>query len=129
MTKEEYKILVVDDDPNEVETIKVILESEGYKVKTAGNGKIALEKVELEKPNLIVLDVMMPELDGFATCSKLKSSPEYKDIPIILLTAVGMQISETKYPLDGVMRTDAEEYLEKPTKPQELLKVVAKMLK
>ena len=123
------KILVVDDDPDDLKMISMILTPEGYQVVTAENGREALEKVESEDPDLIILDVMMPELDGFAACAKLKSSPEHKGIPVVLLTAVAKHIQETKYPLDGVLRAEAEEYLEKPTKPEELLETVAKMLR
>jgi len=122
------KILVVDDDPDDLKMISMILQPEGYEVVTAENGREALEKVESEDPDLIILDVMMPELDGFAACAKLKSSPESKGIPVILLTAVAKRIQDTKYPLDGVLRSEAEEYLEKPTKPEDLLEVVARML-
>ncbi len=123
------KILVVDDDPDDLKMISMILQPEGYEVVTAENGREALEKVESEDPDLIILDVMMPELDGFAACAKLKSSPERKGIPVILLTAVAKRIQDTKYPLDGVLRAEAEEYLEKPTKPEDLLEVVARMLR
>lgn len=123
------KILVVDDDPDDLKMISMILQPEGYEVVTAENGREALEKVESEDPDLIILDVMMPELDGFAACAKLKSSPESKGIPVILLTAVAKRIQDTKYPLDGVLRAEAEEYLEKPTKPEDLLEVVGRMLR
>jgi len=122
------KVLVVDDDPDDLKMISMILAPEGYQVVTAQNGREALEKVESEEPDLIILDVMMPELDGFAACAKLKSSPERKGIPVILLTAVAKHIHETKYPLDGVVRAEAEEYLEKPAKPERLLEAVARML-
>lgn len=123
------KVLVVDDDPDDVKMISMILEPEGYDVITAENGEEALEKVESEGPDLILLDVMMPELDGFAACAKLKASPESKGIPVVLLTGVAKQITKTRYPIDGVLRAEAEEYLEKPVDPEELLKVVAGYLK
>ena len=114
MGKTKGKVLVVEDNADEANLIKMILEPEGYEVTLASNGKEGLDKVESDSPDLIILDVMMPELDGFATCSKLKSSPEHSGIPVILLTAVAQRISDTKYPLDGVLRAEAEEYLEKP---------------
>ena len=92
------------------------LEPEGYEVVTALNGKEGLEKVKKEEPDLIVLDIMMPELDGFTFCSQIKSTDEYHDIPVVLLTVVARHIQETRYPLNGVMRADADEYLEKPVK-------------
>ncbi|UCC68448.1 MAG: response regulator [Armatimonadota bacterium] len=123
------KILVVDDDRDDRKMISMILEPEGYEVIAAENGVEALEKVESEDPDLILLDVMMPELDGFAACAKLKSSPDSRGIPVILLTGVAKQITKTKYPINGVLRAEAEEYLEKPLDPEELLKVVAGYLK
>jgi CheY-like chemotaxis protein len=122
------KVLVVDDDRDDLKMISMILAPEGYEVVTAENGVAALEKVEAENPDLILLDVMMPELDGFAACNKLKSSPKSEGIPIVLLTGVARQITKTKYPIDGVLRAPAEEYLEKPVDPEELLRVVASFL-
>ena len=123
------KILVVDDDQDDLKMISMILEPEGYEVVVAENGVEALAKVETEEPDLILLDVMMPELDGLAACDKLKSSPGTRGIPIVLLTGVARQITKTKYPIDGVLRAQAEEYLEKPVEPEELLRVVATFLR
>jgi len=122
------KIMVVEDDLDEAELLKMILESEGYEALCALNGKDALEKLESARPDLIILDIMMPEMDGFAFCSRFRSSPENKDTPIILMTAVAQHIQDSRYPLDGVMRAEAEEYLEKPIEPEELLKTVARLL-
>ncbi|UCH33777.1 MAG: response regulator [Armatimonadota bacterium] len=129
MAEARKKILVVDDDQDDLRMISMILEPEGYEVVTAENGVEALAKVESETPDLVLLDVMMPELDGFAACAKLKSSPESQGIPVVLLTGVAKYITKSKYPLDGVLRADAEEYLEKPLDPEELLRVVAARLK
>ena len=129
MSETKGKILVVEDNADEANLIKMILEPEGYEVAIASNGKEGLETIESDSPDLVVLDVMMPELDGFAMCSKLRESPEHKAIPVILLTAVAKRITDTKYPLDGVLRANAQEYLEKPVKPEELLETVAQLLK
>ena len=123
------KIMVVEDDLDEAKLIKMVLEGEGYEAVCAFNGKEALEKLESEKPSLIVLDVMMPEMDGFSFCSKVRSSPKYKNIPVIMLTGVAKRIHETKYPMNGIMRAEAEEYLEKPIKPEDLLQAITKLLK
>ncbi len=122
------KILVVDDELDAREFVKTVLEDAGYQVVCATNGKEALEITRKENPDLIILDVMMPEMDGFATCAELKNSPQYKDIPVILLTGVAHHIQDTKYPLDGVMRADAEEYIEKPVKPDILVEKVVQLL-
>ena len=123
------KIMVVEDDIDEVKLVKMIFEPEGYEVVTAMNGNEAKEKIKEEKPDLIVLDVMMPEMDGFAFCSWIRSNEEFKDLPVVLLTGVAERIRDTKYPLDGVLRADADDYLEKPIKPEVLLDTVARLLK
>lgn len=128
MREAKKKVLVVDDDTDDLKMISMILEPEGYDVVTAENGVEALEKVESEDPDLILLDVMMPELNGFAACDRLKSSPASQGIPVVLLTGVARQITKTRYPINGVLRAEAEEYLEKPVDPEELLKVVAGLL-
>ncbi len=123
------RIMVVEDNIDEAKLIEMILEPEGYEVVTALNGNDAKEKMKIDIPDLIVLDVMMPEMDGFAFCSWIRSNENYKDISVILLTGVAKHILDTKYPLDGVMRADADNYLEKPIKPEVLLDSVAKLLK
>ena len=123
------RIMVVEDNIDEAKLIEMILEPEGYEVVTALNGNDAKEKMKIDIPDLIVLDVMMPEMDGFAFCSWIRSNENYKDISVILLTGVAKHILDTKYPLDGVMRADADNYLEKPIKPEVLLDSIAKLLK
>ncbi len=123
------KIMVVEDNIDEAKLIKMILEPEGYEVVTALNGKEAKEKMKKEKPDFIVLDVMMPEMDGFTFCSWIRSNKDYKDIPVVLLTGVAERIRDTKYPLNGVLRADADDYLEKPLKPEVLLDTIARLLK
>ena len=122
------RILIVEDDSDDAELVKMVLEKEGYETIGALNGKEALDRVRSDKPALIVLDVMMPEMDGFAFCSKLRASPEHKDIPVVLLTAVAQRIHDTAYPLDGVMRAQAEEYVEKPIEPKAFVDTVARLL-
>ncbi|MFW6137870.1 MAG: response regulator [Spirochaetota bacterium] len=123
------KIMVVEDNMDEARLIKMTLEPEGYEVVTAMNGKEAQQKIDDEKPNFIVLDIMMPEMDGFAFCKWVKSKDEFRNVPIVLLTGVGEHIYDTKYPLDGVMKADADEYLEKPIKPEVLLETISRLLK
>jgi CheY-like chemotaxis protein len=122
------KIMVVEDDIDEAKLVKMTLEPEGYEVVTVLNGKEAQDKIDDEKPDFILLDVMMPEMDGFSFCSWLKSNENYKDIPVVLLTGVGEHIYNSRYPLKGVMKADADEYLEKPLKPEVLLETISRLL-
>ncbi len=122
------KIMVVEDDIDEAKLVKMTLEPEGYEVVTVMNGKEAQDRIADEKPDFILLDVMMPEMDGFSFCSWLKSNENYKDIPVVLLTGVGEHIYNSRYPLKGVMKADADEYLEKPLKPEVLLETISKLL-
>ena len=100
------KILIVDDDPDLVEAVSIILESKGYTVAAAYGGVEGLEKAKTEKPDLIVLDVMMPDKDGYEVCRELKADEKYRSIPILLLTAVVSKISSTKYTQQMGMQTE-----------------------
>lgn len=84
------KILIIDDDPDALETMVAILETRDYQVLTALSGLEGVSKAGKEKPDLIIMDVMMPELDGFAACKMIKENEEIKDIPVILLTGKGL---------------------------------------
>ena len=81
------KLLIVDDDKDFITAAAVRLESRGFTVTKAFDGKEGLEKVYTEKPDAIILDVMMPEMNGFEVCKKLKTDEQYKDIPVVMLTA------------------------------------------
>ena len=121
-------LLLVDDDPGFVEATKLILEKGGYEVTVAYDGNEGFEKVKEQKPDVIVLDVMMPNKDGYTLCAELKKDSEYKSIPILLLTAVASHISETKYTPRMGMETEAEDYLDKPAEPKEILNRVNNLL-
>lgn len=84
----EYKILIVDDVMSNVLLLKVLLTNEKFAIATANNGRQALEQVDKERPDLLLLDVMMPDLSGFEVAQRLKSNPDTADIPIIFLTAL-----------------------------------------
>jgi CheY-like chemotaxis protein len=128
MPEAKPKILVVEDNADEAQMVKMILEPEGYEVALAADGREGLQKAEADKPDLVVLDVMMPVLDGFAMCAKLREDPDFQSVPVILLTAVAAHIRDTSYPISGVLRAQAEEYLEKPVNPEELIATVARCL-
>jgi len=122
------KILVVDDDPDLVESVTMILESKNHEVVQAYGGIEGLEKAKAEKPDAIVLDVMMPDKDGYEVCKELKGDPEYSDIPILLLTAVVSQIPNSAYTSRMGMETEADDYVDKPVEPSELVKLVERLL-
>jgi len=122
------KILIVDDDPDFVEAVTMILRPKKFEVVTAYNGKEGLEKVKAERPDLIVLDVMMPEKDGYAVCKELKSDPQWNRIPVLLLTGVVSHIPTTRYTQEMGMETEADDYLEKPVEPQVLVKRIEVLL-
>ncbi len=122
------KILIVDDDPDLVEAVTMILESKDYDVIAAYGGIEGLEKAKTEDPDLIVLDVMMPDKDGYAVCKELKADPQYSKIPILLLTAVVSKISTTRYTQQMGLETEADDYIDKPVEPAELVKRIEVLL-
>ena len=122
------KVLVIDDDPDLVESVTMILESKNHEVIQAYGGIEGLEKAKAEKPDAIILDVMMPDKDGYAVCIELKGDTEYCDIPILLLTAVVSQIPSSTYTSRMGMETEADDYVDKPVEPGELVKLVERLL-
>lgn len=107
-------ILVVDDDPDLVETIALMLESKGCEVGKAYDGIEGEESIKERQPDLVVLDIMMPRKDGYALCAELKANEKTRDIPVILLTAVGEAVPSTRYSHADGMSTEADEYIPKP---------------
>ncbi len=121
------KILIVDDDPDLVEATKIVLETK-YDVITASEGNEGIEKAKAEKPDLIILDVIMPVKDGFTAAEQIKKDPELAEIPVIMLTSYAERKGETNIPASKGMMLEAEDYIEKPVKPEELLKRVEDLL-
>lgn len=117
-------ILVVDDDSDLVEMISMKLESENFRVAKAYDGEEAMDKIKEEKPALVILDVMMPRKDGYTLCDELKASDEYKDIVVVLLTAVVDAISSTNYTHMGGKTTLADDFIAKPIDLDNLLEIV-----
>jgi two-component system alkaline phosphatase synthesis response regulator PhoP len=126
---EKKRILIVDDDPDLVETVSMMLEARGYAPLPAYGGIEGLEKARGDRPDLIVLDVMMPDKDGYAVCNELKKDPAFNDIPIILLTAIGDHITTTTYTLSGGMETLADDFFQKPVDIQSLVDRIEQLLK
>jgi CheY-like chemotaxis protein len=121
-------ILVVDDDPDLVETVAMMLESKGCEVGRAYDGVEGEESVKERRPDLIVLDVMMPRKDGYVLCSQLKANEETRDIPIVLLTAVGEAVPTTTYTHADGMSTEADDYIAKPIDTEGMWEVVGSLL-
>ena len=122
------KILLIDDDPDLVNAVRMILESKNYNVAAAFGGIEGLEKAKTENPDLIVLDVMMPDKDGYSVCKELKSDPQLRSIPVILLTAVVSHISTTRYTQQMGLETEADDYIDKPVEPNVLVKRIETLL-
>jgi DNA-binding response OmpR family regulator len=118
------KVLVVDDDVDFCEATKLLLDSKGYEVILAHDGKEGLEKVRAGRPDLVILDVMMPEMNGYDVCVVLKADEELKRIPVILLTAVDQHLFKTTYTQAMGLMTEADDYIAKPVEPQDLVKRV-----
>ncbi|MCP4113086.1 MAG: response regulator [Desulfobacteraceae bacterium] len=117
------KILVVDDSPTHLKVECAALEEKGYSVVTASDGEEALAKAASEKPDLIVLDVVMPKLNGFQVCRKIKKSPETKNIKVLLCTSKNQESDKFWGEQQG-----ADAYVTKPFSDEELLDTVAKLL-
>ena len=123
MTVERKKVLVCDDDAAILRVLEVNLQIEGYEVLTAKDGEEAVQLALESQPDLVILDVMMPRLDGYQACEKMKANDELRETPVIFLSARGERadIAEAR-------SLGAAEYLTKPFDPMELLERVAKLL-
>ncbi|MEW5947482.1 MAG: response regulator [bacterium] len=128
MTGEGKKILLVDDDENLVEAMKVTLLSQNYEVITAFDGEDGVKKVKEEKPDLIILDIMMDKKHGYDVCAELKRDPVFSSIPVIILTGVGEHLHEKEWSHHQGLTLDAEDFIEKPIKPTELLGRIKELL-
>jgi DNA-binding response OmpR family regulator len=121
-------VLIVDDDPDLVETVSMMLEHKGYEVGKAYDGIEGEEAIKKRQPDVLILDVMMPRKDGYQLCQELKSNKWTKDIPVILLTAVGEAVPTTTYSHAEGMATEAEDYIPKPVDAATLVEAVERLL-
>ncbi len=110
------KVLVIDDEPGIIEIVETNLEGDGFEVISASNGKEGLEKIKSEQPELVVLDVMMPEMDGWEVLRRVEQDPDTAGLPVIMLTA---KAADEDY-IHG-LEEGAVEYITKPFYPQELV--------
>ena len=124
------KILVIDDDPDILDAVTMILESQGYEVVTARDGIEGLATLKAENPDLMILDLLMPKMDGFAVCQELQDPrwSKYK-VPILILTSVREEASRRRYELETGLALDVDDYVEKPMSPDVLLQRVNTLIK
>ena len=122
------RILVVDDEPDFCSIVQGQLEKEGFDVDLAYNGVEGMQKVQQNPPDAIVLDVMMPEKDGYEMCKELKESDNFCDIPVLLLTAVASHVTSTRYSHADGMATEADDYIAKPASAGEISQSLKRML-
>jgi DNA-binding response OmpR family regulator len=121
-------VLIVDDDPDMVETVGMMLESKGYEVGKAYDGIEGEQAIQKRRPDLLVLDVMMPRKNGYVLCAELKKNKKTRDIPVILLTAVGQAVPSTAYSHAEGMATDAEDYIAKPVDAKVLVESIERLV-
>lgn len=119
-----HKIMIVDDEPDIVKLVKVSLEMANFEVSEAFSGQEALDKVQDAKPDIILLDIMMPDINGFEVCKRLKADTKTKDIPVIMLTAKGQRGDAEQGLKEG-----ADDYIIKPFDPYELGEQVLEILR
>jgi CheY-like chemotaxis protein len=117
-------VLIVDDNPQNVELLQAFLESLPVKIVTAGDGQEALEKIEQYKPDLILLDIMMPRMSGFQVCKKIKSDPNTKDIQVLMVTALN-ELGD----IEQATECGTDDFVSKPVNKFELITRVKSLLK
>ena len=117
------KILVIDDDASSLELMEAMLVPNGYEIITANDGSKAVAIIIEKKPDLILLDIMMPGLDGYSTLTKIKGNKTISKIPVVMLTAMGFQLNK-----ELALRFGAVGYITKPVELAELLKTISRLL-
>lgn len=117
------KVLIIEDDPSFLRAVSHILEKEGYDVTVASNGMTGLRMAKEDKPDLLILDVMLPGIDGFEICNRLRNEPETVKLPIIMLSAKGQETDKTTG-----LKVGANNYLTKPVDRTVLLEKVTALL-
>jgi CheY-like chemotaxis protein len=125
---EQPYVLVVDDDPDVVEGILTVLKTQPYRLASAGDGQKCMAMIERNVPDLLILDLLMPRMDGWAVIRKLRGNPSYRDLQIMVLTTVVEDASRRRYELETGMTMNVQAYLEKPVPPNVLLQRVKTLL-
>ena len=117
------RILIVDDEPNILLSLQFLMKKAGYDVRTATDGEQALAEIARDRPDVVLLDVMMPKLDGFSVCQRVKATPEWQDVRVIMLTARGRDVEREKGRTLG-----ADDYITKPFSTKDAMDRVAAVL-
>jgi CheY-like chemotaxis protein len=121
-------ILIVDDDPDILDGILTILESQPYRLQTARDGKKCMELISQEIPDLLILDLLMPRMDGWGVIREMRCEPRFAHVPILVLTTVVEDASRRRYELETGMAMDVQDYIQKPARPAELIRRIEKWL-
>ena len=124
MAEETKKVLCIEDDPEMIDLIKLILERRGFRFVGAVGGREGLDAIAREKPDLVLLDIMMPDIDGWDVYRQMKANKEFKDLPVIVVTAKAQSIDKVL----GLHIAKVDDYVTKPFGPQELLQSVERVL-
>jgi DNA-binding response OmpR family regulator len=117
------RVLVVDDEPNIVMSLRFLMEREGFQVEVASTGQAAVAALDREPADLVLLDIMMPELDGFEVCQRIRDNPAWRATKIVMLTAKGRDVER-----DKGLALGADEYVTKPFSTRDLVAKVKQML-
>jgi CheY-like chemotaxis protein len=128
MNQQPY-ILIVDDDPDILEGIITILETQSYRLATARDGRMCVDMIAQEQPDLLILDLLMPRMDGWGVIRELRCEPRFSKIPIMILTTVIEDASRRRYELETGMSMEVQDYVQKPARPADLLRRVERLLK
>jgi DNA-binding response OmpR family regulator len=121
---QDKRIVVIEDDPEMIELVKLILAKDGFKVTGAGNGREGLETIQEVVPQVVLLDLMMPDMDGWEVYQSMKANDTMKNIPVIIITAKAQSIDKVL----GLHIAKVDDYITKPFSPTELLNSVRKVL-
>jgi len=127
MENEAY-ILIVDDDPDILDNIITVLETQSYRLGTARDGKKCMEMMKDQVPDLLILDLLMPRMDGWGVIREMRSEPRYAKVPIMILTTVIEDASRRRYELETGMAMMVQAYMQKPVMPAEMIRQVERLL-
>jgi two-component system response regulator VicR len=124
MATDQMRVICIEDEPEMIDLVRLILGRKGFEVIGADGGIEGLEKVRTEKPDLVLLDLMMPDMDGWEVYQQIKADPELREIPVVVVTAKAQSIDKVL----GLHIAKVDDYITKPFGPQELLESVEKIL-